>query len=313
MSMRSEYEQRYVQAVAKASKSTVSVRAAGSFGPPCGPRAMRWGGSGIVLDDRGHILTNAHVVAKADRIMVLTNDGTVHTGEVVGSDPTVDIAVVKIGDLSTPPAAMGDSDELQVGQPILCIGNPLGLSGGPTVTSGIVSCLCRNLIMGRGEGLPVIQTDAPVNPGSSGGPLVDLDGQVMAITVAQIPYAEGMGFAIPINLARSIAQQLIEKGKVQRAWLGITAHDVDMRMAYHFRLPDTCGAFITEVTRQGPAEGAGLRMGDVIVKLNGRMLGGVSDLLAVLGGLKTGDGVEVEVRRNGRTEKYQVTLGERPY
>jgi serine protease Do len=311
--MRSEHEQRYIQAVAKASKSTVSVRAAGSCGHPCGPHFRRWGGSGIVLDDKGHIMTNAHVVAQADRIMVLANDGTVHTGEVVGSDPTVDIAVVKIEGLSIPPAEMGDSDDLQVGQPILCIGNPLGLSGGPSVTSGIVSCLCRSLIMGRGEGLPVIQTDAPVNPGSSGGPLVDLDGNVMAITVAQIPHAEGMGFAIPIKMARSIAQQLIDHGRVQRAWLGITAHDVDIRIAYHFRLPDTCGVIITDITRQGPAEAAGLKMGDVIIKLNERLLGGVSDLLAALSGQRTGDSMDVEARRNGRTEKFQVTLGERPY
>lgn len=167
--------------------------------------------------------------------------------------------------------------------------------------------------MGPGEGLPVIQTDAPVNPGSSGGPLVDLDGNVMAITVAQIPYAEGMGFAIPIKMARSIAQQLIEHGKVQRAWLGISAHDVDRRMAYHFRLPDTCGAFVTEVTRQGPAEAAGLKMGDVILRLNGRMLGGVSDMLSVLSGLKAGERIEVEVRRNGSINKCQVALGERPF
>lgn len=311
--MRSEHEQRYIQAVAKASKSTVSVRAAGPCGHPCGPHFRRWGGSGLVIDGKGHILTNAHVVAQADRILVLANDGAVHTGEVVGSDPAVDIAVVKIDDLSIPQAEMGDSDELQVGQPILCIGNPLGLSGGPSVTSGIVSCLCRSLIVGRGEGLPVIQTDAPVNPGSSGGPLVDLDGNVMAITVAQIPYAEGMGFAIPIKMALSIAQQLIEHGKVQRAWLGISAHDVDRRMAYHFRLPDTCGPFITEVTRQGPAEAAGLKLGDVILKLNGRMLGGVSDLLAALSGLKTGESLEVEARRNGSTERFQVILGERPF
>jgi serine protease Do len=313
MSISMEMEQRYIDAVAKGSASTVSVRTSSSQEAPFGRCFRRGAGSGIVLDAEGHILTNAHVVHRADRIMVIAGDGTVHQGEVLGEDATTDVAVVKVEGAQLTPAALGDSDRLKVGQPILCIGNPLGLSGGPTVSSGVISSLCRSLIMGRGEGLPVLQTDAPVNPGSSGGPLINLAGEVMAMTAAQIPFAEGMGFAIPINIAQGIARQIIEKGRVERAWLGITAHHVDMRMAYHFRLPDTCGVFVTDVTRGSPAEESGIRMGDVILKMGSKMLGGVPDLLAGLSGMKAGEKIDVEVRRNGRTEKRQVTLGVRPF
>ncbi len=266
-----------------------------------------------MLDKDGYILTNAHVVHRAERVMIIANDGTVHEGKVIGVDPTTDVAVVKVDEANLTPAKLGDSDELRVGQPILCLGNPLGLSGGPTVTSGVISSLCRSLIMGRGEGLPVLQTDAPVNPGSSGGPLVNLNGEVMAMTTAQIPFAEGMGFAIPINLARDMAGQIIKEGMVRRAWLGITAHDVDMRMANHFRLPDTCGVFVAEVTKGSPAEEGGLRMGDVILRLGEKMLGSVPDMLSSLSVLKVDEKIDVEVRRNGRTEKHQVVLGTRPF
>ena len=277
------------------------------------PCIRQGAGSGIVLDKDGYILTNAHVVHRAERVMIIANDGTVHEGKVIGVDPTTDVAVVKVDEANLTPAKLGDSDELRVGQPILCLGNPLGLSGGPTVTSGVISSLCRSLIMGRGEGLPVLQTDAPVNPGSSGGPLVNLNGEVMAMTTAQIPFAEGMGFAIPINLARDMAGQIIKEGMVRRAWLGITAHDVDMRMANHFRLPDTCGVFVAEVTKGSPAEEGGLRMGDVILRLGEKMLGSVPDMLSSLSVLKVDEKDHVEVRRSGRTEKHQVVLGTRPF
>lgn len=311
--MIAEIEERYVQAFEKASESTVSVRIAlAPRGPGCGCYRGGGFGSGVVLDKDGHILTNQHVVCQADRIMVVLNNGHVYTGKVVGGDDRTDIAVVKIDAEEIVPAELGDSDKLRVGQPILAIGNSLGLSGGPTVTSGVISSLRRSLLMRQGNGVAVLQTDASVNPGSSGGPLVSLDGKIVAITAAQIPHAEGMGFAIPINMAKNIAEQIIKHGKVQRSWLGVTTYDVTPRLAYQFRLPDTEGVFVTEVVPESPAEAAGLRMGDVMLSMDDARLGSVLDLMTLLNEKKVDQQIELKVRRNGRMERVDVTLGTRP-
>lgn len=304
-----DIEERYINAVEKGSESTVSVRTAGAR---CrGPHFRSGIGSGVVLDDK-HVLTNHHVIAGAERIMVVLRNGHVHEAKVIGSDQRTDIAVLKTKGGELVPAELGDSEKLRVGQPILAIGSPLGLPGGPTVTSGVVSSLKRNLWVSSGNGLSVIQTDAPVNPGSSGGPLVDLSGRVVALTAAQIPFADGMGFAIPINLARKVAEQIIQHGSVRRPWLGIVAIDVLPRIAYQLRLPNTLGVFVTDVLPGSPSEAAGLRMGDVILSIDGEPLGGVHDLLAVLGGKETGAPVELEVRRNGRIERLRATMGTTP-
>jgi serine protease Do len=307
-----EIEERYVQAFDKASESTVSVLAAASQTGPCCGWSRRGFGSGVVLDKQGHILTNQHVVRHADRIMIVLSNGHMFTGKVVGGDERTDIAVVKIEADELAPAELGDSDKLRVGQPILAIGNSLGLSGGPTVTSGVISSLRRNLHLGHGNEMAVLQTDASVNPGSSGGPLVNLDGRIIAITAAQIPYAEGMGFAIPINLAKNIAEQIIAHGMVQRSWLGVTAYDVTPRLAYQFRFPDTDGIFVAEVLPNSPAEAAGLRMGDVVLSIDDKTLSGVGHLLAALNDARPGQEIEVKVRRNGKMEQIHVTLGTRP-
>ncbi|MGD0818766.1 MAG: trypsin-like peptidase domain-containing protein [Methanomassiliicoccales archaeon] len=311
--MIADIEERYVQAFDKASASTVSVLAADSqMGPCCGRFRRGRFGTGVVLNREGHILTNQHVVHEADRVMIVLNNGHVFTGKMVGGDKRTDIAVVKVEGEQLTPAELGDSEKLRVGQPILALGNSLGLSGGPTVTSGVISSLRRNMLMGQGNGMAVLQTDASVNPGSSGGPLVNLSGEVVAITTAQIPYAEGMGFAIPINIAKSIAGQLIEHGKVQRAWLGVTAYDVSPRLAYQFRLPDTDGVFVAEVVHGSPADAADLRMGDVLLNIDDKQLANVTDLLTALNERKIGQEIEAKVRRNGRMEQMHVTLGTRP-
>ncbi len=312
--MTTEIEERYIQAFDKSSRSTVSVLvAAPPMGACHGPFRRRGVGSGVVLDMKGHILTNQHVVSHCDRIMVALNNGHVFQGKVVGGDERTDVAVVRIEADELTPAELGNSDELKVGQPILAIGNSLGLSGGPTVSSGVISSLRRSLITGKGNGIAVIQTDASVNPGNSGGPLVSLDGRVIAITTAMIPYAEGMGFAIPINKAKEIADQIIEHGKVQRSWLGVSAFDVTPRLAYQFRLPSTDGVFVSEVVPESPAESADLRMGDVILSVDDAQLGSVMDLLAILDEKKIGQKVELKVRRNGRLEELHVILGTQPH
>ena len=230
----------------------------------------------------------------------------------LGADEDTDVAVVRVDADHLEPAAFGDSDALKVGQPVLAIGNPLGLPGGPTVTSGVVSSLHRSIRIGEGEGLQVIQTDAAVNPGNSGGPLVDLSGRVVALNAATIPYAEGIGFAIPINAAREVARQIIEHGRARRAWLGIVGYDVDRRIAQYYGLTVSQGIFVVELPPEGPASAAGLRVGDVITALDGHPVTEVSGLVEALRSKKIGDRVEVQVERKG-PRKLELTLGERPY
>ncbi len=310
-----ELEQAYVTAVVKAAASTVNIgRSATWGGPPWRPFPQRGVGSGIVYDARGHVLTNWHVVDEAEQILVTLADGRVLKGSVVGGDEETDVAVLKVDDGTLPPAEFGDSEALKVGQPVLAIGNPLGLAGGPTVTSGVVSSLRRSLRRQYGDGLKVIQTDAAVNPGNSGGPLVDLSGRVVAITTATLPWAEGIGFAIPINAAKEIANELIEHGRVQRAYLGISGYDVTRRLAAYYGIPATTrGVFVTSVTTGSPAEAAGLQVGDVITSVGGAPVDGLGDLVAALGSQKVGTAIDVEIARQGREGSVQVTLGQRPF
>ena len=311
--MKSAIEEAYVDAVEKASASTVSVRTAmGPMCPPFGPFPMRGVGSGIVLDNEGHILTSEHVVADAARILVTLTDGQVVGGTVVGGDEDTDIAIVKAEASDLVPAEFGDSDKLRVGQPVLAIGNPLGLRGGPTVTSGVISSLRRSLHPGNGSDLQVVQTDAAINPGNSGGPLVDLKGQVIAIATAQIPHAEGIGFAVPSNAAKKAADEIIHYGHVRRPWLGIIGYEVSQRIAYYYGFQTPGGIFVTELAPEGPALSSGVRVGDVIIQFAGRAVSNMEDLSLMLKTKKIGETAELEVRRHGQTKRFQVTLGTRP-
>lgn len=308
-----QIEDVYTSAVEKAAASTVSVRT--SSGPMCSPYGhypMRGIGSGVVFDKVGHVLTNQHVVLDAKHILVTLSNGRVAGGSVVGSDHETDIAVLKIDDEGLVPAEFGDSGTLKVGQPILAIGNPLGLSGGPTVTSGVVSSLHRSLHGSNGDGLQVIQTDAAINPGNSGGPLVDLQGRVVAIAAAQIPMAEGIGFAIPSNLAKETAMEIIEHGSVRRPWLGIVGYELNRRVAYFYGLSTSRGVFVTELAPGGPADSSGVHVGDILVSIAGKMVSGMEDLLSILRTKKIGESTELEVERHGQTKRIQLALGTRP-
>lgn len=311
--MIADLEAAYTQAVERAGASTVSISVAGAIPrPPFRPFPRRGIGSGVVMDARGRILTNAHTVDGAERILVGLADGRVLGGAVLGQDEDTDVAVVQVGGDGLHPAEFGDSDRLKVGQPVLAIGNPLGLPGGPTVTSGVVSSLHRNIRLGDGDGLEVIQTDAAVNPGNSGGPLIDLQGRVIALNAATIPYAEGIGFAVPINTARQIAAQIIEHGKAQRPWLGVVGYDVDRRLAQYYGLPVSQGVFLVELSEGGPAGAAGLRVGDVLTSLDGRPLASVADLVEGLRGRQIGQSVEIGFERQG-AKNLRITLGTRPF
>ena len=311
--MIADIEEVYTKAVEKAGQSTVSIRMTGSSPNRRCHHTRIAGGSGVVLGDQGHVLTNMHVVNDAEKVMVILTDGRMIEGKVVGSDSDTDIAVVKVEADGLKAAEVGDSDSLKVGQPILAIGNPLSLPGGPTVTTGVVSSLKRNLQFSSGGRLRVVQTDAAVNPGSSGGPLIDLRGRVVAISIAQIPYAEGMSFAVPIKLAREIAEEIIKNGRVQRPWIGILGHSVNQYAARYYGLPVTTGIFVAEVTPSSPAAEAGIRTGDIIISISGKEVASAADLIEVLQQKVIGDSVELEVIRNGTRKQISIPLGTRPF
>jgi S1-C subfamily serine protease len=271
-------------------------------------------GSGVILDNRGYIVTNNHVIAGAQRIQVTLYDGTSLAAQLVGADPLDDLAVVKVSTTAKLTAAtLGDSSKLQVGQEVLAIGNPLGIT--QTVTSGIVSALDRAV-----SSIPdAIQTDAAINPGNSGGALVDLQGELVGIPTLsaidpqfQTP-ANGVGFAIPSNRVRLIAPQLIQTGKVThtgRAAMGIQITSVDAALAAQNNLAVTAGALVVGVVASGPAATAGLKPGDVIVQIGTHPVTGVAAFADALLALSPGEGVAVSIYRGVEQLTIKVTLGE---
>ncbi|MCX7623052.1 MAG: trypsin-like peptidase domain-containing protein [Thermomicrobium sp.] len=269
-------------------------------------------GSGVIFDSRGYILTNDHVIAGAQEIQVVLGDGRQFTGRVIGRSPANDIAVVKIDGENLPVATLGDSDQLRVGQWVVAIGNALGLEGGPTVTAGVVSALNRTIAPSPGEAAfgPLIQTDAAINPGNSGGPLVNLRGEVVGINTAKIQTAEGIGFAIPINKAKEIVQQLLEARP--QAYLGITSVSVTPALAAAYGLAVNRGVLVIDVEVGGPADQAGIRPGDIIVRFDDRDIASGDDLKAALAAHQPGDTVTIVVNRSGREESVRVTLGTAP-
>jgi S1-C subfamily serine protease len=271
-------------------------------------------GSGVLLDSRGYLVTNAHVIANAQRIQVVLSDGSMHAARLVGADSLDDLAVLQIvttANLTT--AFLADSSKVQVGQEVLAIGNPLGIT--QTVTSGIISALDRTV-----STIPdAIQTDAAINPGNSGGALVNLQGEVVGIPTLsaldplfQTP-ANGVGFAIPSNRVRFITQQLIETGKVEhtgRAALGIQITTVDAALAAQDHLSVASGVLIVQLTPKGAAAEAGLQAGDVIVQIGKYPVADVASLGDALLTMKPGEGVPVRVARGNQQQTFNVTLSE---
>jgi serine protease Do len=275
-------------------------------------------GSGFIFDTHGHILTNHHVVQNALHVTVVLLDGREYTAEVIGSDPDTDVAVIRVeaerGE-TLPLIELGDSDHLRVGDWVLALGNPHGLTF--TATAGIVSAIGRNIgILQRSSDTPVesfIQTDAAINPGNSGGPLVDLNGRVIGINTAiQSRTGEwaGAGFAVPISLARKVAEDLVQYGVVHRPRLGIQIEDVNAADAEVYRLPAVTGAEIVSVVPGTPADRAGLQLGDVIVALNDNQIHTVAELQSRLARFQPGDRVQVGYIRYGTRAEATVQLGE---
>ena len=261
-------------------------------------------GSGFIINRDGYIITNDHVVRDAESIQVKLSNENVYSGKVVGSDPKTDIAVIKINAKEQlPVAVLGDSDKLQVGQWAIAIGNPFGLDR--TVTVGVVSATGRSN-MGIETYENFIQTDASINPGNSGGPLLNVYGEVIGINTAIVAAGQGIGFAIPINMAKRAVPQLIKKGIVSRGWLGVSIQPVTEEIAQSFGLKRAQGALVSDIMAGSPAAKAGLRQGDIITRLAGKEIKSVQQLQLLVADMPVGSPVEIEVFREGRAIKLSI-------
>ena len=264
-------------------------------------------GSGFIIDEEGYILTNNHVIEKADKIKVRLSDEQEFDAEVVGRDPKTDIALIKIESTkSLQPVTMGDSDKLQVGEWLIAIGNPFGLEH--TVTAGIVSAKGR--VIGSGPYDDFIQTDASINPGNSGGPLINMRGEVVGINTAIIAGGQGIGFAIPINMAKQILPQLKEKGEVTRGWLGVMIQQVTPELAKQFGLEKSEGALVARVIEDSPAEKAGIKREDIIIEFDRKKIHKMTELPRIAANTPVGKQVEVKVIRQGREKTLNVVVSE---
>jgi serine protease Do len=264
-------------------------------------------GSGFVMSRDGYILTNNHVVEDADQIKVKLANGKEYEGKIVGRDSKTDLALVKIeGASDLHPLKLGNSEDLKVGSWVVAVGSPFGLE--QTVTAGIVSAKGR--VIGSGPYDNFIQTDASINPGNSGGPLINMKGEVVGINTAIIASGQGIGFAIPINMAKEIAPQLQEKGHVTRGWLGVSIQEVTPELAKSFDLKEKKGALVSQVISGGPAEKAGIEQGDIILEFDGKEVSDSKDLPRIVASTPVGKAVTLKVSRNGKITDRQVKLGE---
>ncbi|PYM56111.1 MAG: peptidase [Candidatus Rokuibacteriota bacterium] len=270
-------------------------------------RQVRSMGSGFIINANGYIVTNNHVVDGATQLQVKLSDGREFQGKVVGRDPKTDLALLKIEATGLPVIPLGDSSALQVGEPVMAIGNPFGLE--QTVTTGIVSATGRSI--GAGPYDDFIQTDASVNPGNSGGPLINARGQVIGINTAifsQSGGSVGIGFAIPVSLAKSVVTQLADSGTVTRGWLGVAIQPLTPDLAKTFNRPDTKGALVSSVTPSSPASRAGLKPGDIITMYDGRSINRVGDLPRAVAETRVGREVPVSVLRDGQTVQLTARI-----
>jgi Do/DeqQ family serine protease len=281
---------------------------------PEGPRPSVGAGSGVILSADGYILTNNHVIENADDLEISLYDNRTFKAELVGSDPSTDLALLKVEAEGLTPISLGNSDEVKVGQWVLAVGNPFNLNS--TITAGIVSAKARNINILRERSAieSFIQTDAAVNPGNSGGALVDLGGNLIGINTAIASPTgsySGYSFAVPVNLARKVVEDLIQYGTVQRGFLGITIRNLDGNLAREKSLPITEGVYVDSVAAGGAAQDAGIRSGDVILSVDGKPTRTSSELQAIVGSHRPGDQVALTLLRDGKNRDLSVTLKNR--
>ncbi len=265
-------------------------------------------GSGFIIEKDGYIVTNNHVVEGADEIKVKLSDGREFKAKVIGRDRKTDIALIKISSTfeNLHALPLGDSEKVLVGEWVVAVGNPFGL--GNTVTQGIISATGR--VIGAGPYDNFLQTDAPINPGNSGGPLVNLNGEAIGICTAIVAGGQGIGFAIPINMAKAMVPQLREKGKVVRGWIGVAIQTITPEIAQAFGLKETTGALVADVVPDGPAAAAGIARGDVIVSFNGKEIKSTSDLSRAVAETPVGKKVTVRILRSGKEMEIGMTIAE---
>jgi S1-C subfamily serine protease len=266
-------------------------------------------GSGVIIDKKGYILTNNHVIEKANKLKVTTTDGNMYEGNVVGADKQTDLAIIKIDSKDALSSAeLGNSDLLKIGQIVIAIGNPFGLDGGPSVTAGIISSLTRRLQFENGV-MELIQTDASINPGNSGGPLVNTRGEVIGINTAKIPYAQGIGFAVPINVAKMIITDLITNGRVtNRPYIGISAIKINRELANLYRLPSIQGALIAQIQDNSPAHKADLRKGDIVESIDGITIIDPYQISNHIRKLSIQDKIIIRINRYGKRIDKEILL-----
>ncbi|CCH49119.1 trypsin-like peptidase domain-containing protein [Pseudodesulfovibrio piezophilus] len=270
------------------------------------PRQSQSLGSGVIIDGaKALVLTNAHVVANGSTITVRLNDGREYKAALVGADPDFDLAVLKLEDAKNlPQVAMGDSDDIYIGETVIAIGNPFGYSH--TVTTGVVSALNRPMKINSGAFGSFIQTDAAINPGNSGGPLLNIEGQLIGINTAIQARAEGIGFAIPVNKAKFVVDELLHSGHVSPIWLGLFGQDIDQATARYFNLKSVHGMLVAEAYPDTPAARAGLKPGDIVLAFNKRKVTGKDDFLTQLFGTTKRETVTLTVQHDGKSR--QLTL-----
>jgi serine protease Do len=271
-------------------------------------------GSGVIVSPDGYILTANHVVAEADEIKVSIGDNKKEfTARVIGKDQATDVAVLKIEANNLPAVTLADSDQLEIGDIVLALGNPYGV--GQSVTMGIVSAVGRSGLAGFNQYQDFIQTDAAINPGNSGGALVDAEGRLVGINTAIISRSggnQGIGFAVPINMARNVLERLVSGGKIERGYLGIIQQDIDAGLAKQFNLPDQNGALVGDVIPDAPAAKAGLKSGDVILSVNGKPIADAHSLQLTVSQCAPGSAATIKFIRNGVNKTFVITLGELP-
>ncbi len=264
-------------------------------------------GSGFVISRNGYILTNNHVVEGADQIKVKLSNGKEYKGKVVGRDPKTDLALLKIeGASDLHPLNLGNSEDMKVGNWVVAVGSPFGLE--QTVTAGIVSAKGR--VIGSGPYDNFIQTDASINPGNSGGPLINMKGEVVGINTAIVAQGQGIGFAIPINMAKEIAGQLQDKGHVTRGWLGVTIQEVTPELAKSFGLKENKGALVAQVSPGSPAEKAGIEQGDIILEFDGKKISEANDLPRIVASTPVGKMIDLKLSREGKVMDRSLKVGE---
>lgn len=269
-------------------------------------------GTGFIIDANGYILTNQHVIEGASKVTVkLQNQDQSYSAKVIGQDHDLDLALLKIDASNLPVITMGDSDAMRIGDPVIAIGNPYGLDH--TVTTGVVSAKSRPITISDRSYKNLIQTDTAINPGNSGGPLINMQGQVIAINTAVSTQAQGIGFAIPINTAKKVIQELIDNGKITRAFLGIGMTDITDDVAFQLNIDSsTQGVIISQVAAGSPAAKAGLKAGDILTGIDGNQMNSASKVQEFIQSLQIGQKINISILRSGLPLSLSATLDEKP-